>query len=68
MWSETIPATLKAGEYLVRHEIIALHSENKPQFYPECVHVTVSGNGTKLPGEEYLAKIPGVYSMDGELS
>jgi hypothetical protein len=28
LWSETVPVGLKAGRYLVRHEIISLHSAN----------------------------------------
>jgi hypothetical protein len=67
LWSETVPKGLKAGRYLVRHEIIALHSANKPQFYPECAHLEVSGGGEEVPREEYLANIPGVWSMDREL-
>lgn len=64
LWSENVPKSLKPGEYLVRHEIISLHSAHKPQWYPECAHLVVKGNGTAFPGKEYMAKIPGVYSMD----
>ncbi|KAF2713703.1 lytic polysaccharide monooxygenase [Pleomassaria siparia CBS 279.74] len=64
LWTENVPASLKAGNYLIRHEIISLHSANKPQWYPECAHLEVKGSGTKSPGKEYLAKIPGVYSMN----
>ena len=67
LWTETIPRDLKQGEYLIRHEIIALHIANRPQFYPECAHLSVMGEGSKMPGEEYLVKIPGVYTMDREL-
>jgi len=63
-WTETVPATLKPGNYLMRHEIIALHSANKPQFYPECVQLKVMGDGTEIPSEEYYANLPGVWSMD----
>lgn len=70
LWSETIPRTLKPGKYLVRHEIISLHSANKPQFYPECAHLDVKGSAdgeeVRVPGKEYLVKIPGVWSMDRE--
>jgi hypothetical protein len=31
LWTGTIPATLKPGNYLIRQEIIALHIVNKPQ-------------------------------------
>lgn len=36
--STTIPRNLKAGNYVIRHEIIALHSagnDNGAQFYPQ---------------------------------
>jgi hypothetical protein len=32
-WESTIPASLKAGNYLIRHELLALHQANTPQFY-----------------------------------
>ncbi|KAF2681086.1 lytic polysaccharide monooxygenase [Lentithecium fluviatile CBS 122367] len=64
LWSETVPKGLKQGRYLVRHEIISLHSANKPQFYPECANLEVLGEGDKYPDEKYLVKIPGVWSMD----
>ncbi|PSN67305.1 glycoside hydrolase family 61 protein-like protein [Corynespora cassiicola Philippines] len=63
LWSERIPRALRPGKYLVRHEIISLHSANKPQFYPECAHLEVSGDGEAFPGEEWLVKIPGVWNM-----
>jgi hypothetical protein len=66
-WNATIPASLKPGGYLIRHEIIALHVPYEPEFYPECAHLHVTGNGTALPGEEYLASIPGVYTDDSEV-
>jgi hypothetical protein len=64
LWSERIPEGLRPGKYIIRHEIISLHSANKPQFYPECAHLDVSGGGDEVPGKEYLVKIPGVWSMD----
>jgi hypothetical protein len=65
-WTVTIPKSLKPGAYLIRHEIIALHIENKPQWYPECAHLVVSGEGTAEPGDEYLVSIPGVYKINGK--
>ncbi|KAF1936407.1 glycoside hydrolase family 61 protein-like protein [Clathrospora elynae] len=66
LWSETVPGALRKGRNFVRHEIISLHSANKPQFYPECAHLDVSGDGEGFPTEEYLVRIPGVWSMDRE--
>ena len=38
-WTVTVPSTIAAGKYVLRHEIIALHSagqENGAQNYPKC--------------------------------
>ena len=51
-WEITIPSDLKAGNYVLRHEIIALHSaysEDGAQNYPQCVNIQVTGSGTSLP-------------------
>lgn len=50
--STTIPRNLKAGNYVIRHEIIALHgagSDNGAQNYPQCLTLRVSGSGTVAP-------------------
>ena len=37
----------------------------EPQFYPECAHLEVSNDDKGvIPSKEYMAKIPGVWSMD----
>jgi hypothetical protein len=59
--STVIPAELESGEYLIRHEIIALHSAGQPQFYPACAQVKVTGGGNRQPAAADLVKIPGVY-------
>lgn len=63
-WNSTIPATLAPGNYLIRHELLALHQANTPQFYPECAQVVVSGSGSAQPGSSYLAAIPAYASAD----
>ncbi|MCJ1448617.1 MAG: hypothetical protein MMC23_009134 [Stictis urceolatum] len=48
----TIPKNLKAGNYVIRHEIIALHgaeSDNGAQNYPQCINLKVGGSGTMSP-------------------
>ncbi|KAH7063630.1 glycoside hydrolase [Macrophomina phaseolina] len=49
----TIPSALAPGNYVMRHEIIALHAGgevNGPQNYPQCYNVKVTGSGSeKLP-------------------
>lgn len=51
-WDTVVPANLKAGSYVFRHEIIALHgagSENGAQNYPQCFNIDIDGSGTELP-------------------
>ncbi|KAI0430094.1 glycoside hydrolase family 61 protein [Xylaria sp. FL1042] len=64
LWPATIPATLKPGLYIVRHEILSIHVAKKPQFYPECAHLNISGTGSAFPSEKYLARFPGAYTDD----
>ncbi|KAL1962281.1 hypothetical protein VTN77DRAFT_9871 [Rasamsonia byssochlamydoides] len=51
-WLVEIPPTLAPGNYVLRHEIIALHSagsENGAQNYPQCFNLQVTGTGTESP-------------------
>jgi len=51
-WLVQIPASLKAGNYVLRHEIIALHGGPNPngaQSYPQCFNLRVTGSGTLSP-------------------
>ncbi|KAI2605120.1 glycoside hydrolase family 61 protein [Hypoxylon fragiforme] len=57
-WSSRIPESLKPGNYLIRHELLALHQANTPQFYPECAQITVTGSGTATPPVDLLTSIP----------
>ncbi|KAF8195082.1 glycosyl hydrolase family 61-domain-containing protein [Pholiota molesta] len=60
-----IPSTLAPGNYLIRHEIIALHladqGPGKAEFYPSCSQLRVGGNQTGVPKESDLVSIPGEY-------
>ena len=47
-WTVTIPSTIAEGSYVLRHEIIALHSArtvNGAQNYPHCINLQVTGSG-----------------------
>ncbi|KAL2147453.1 hypothetical protein VTI28DRAFT_9353 [Corynascus sepedonium] len=51
-WMVQIPANLAPGNYVLRHEIIALHSAgqaNGAQNYPQCFNLQVTGSGTDKP-------------------
>ncbi|KAI0751843.1 glycoside hydrolase family 61 protein [Daedaleopsis nitida] len=60
--SFTIPSCIESGQYLLRHEIIALHAaSNYPgaQFYMECAQINVTGgSGSKTPA---TVSFPGAY-------
>ena len=61
----TIPANLAPGNYLIRHEIIALHLAtmfNGAEFYPGCAQVKVGGSQTGVPKDSDLVTFPGAYS------
>ncbi|KAK6064384.1 glycoside hydrolase family 61 protein [Seiridium cupressi] len=58
-WTSTIPQGLASGNYLIRHELIALHQANAPQWYAECAQITVAGSGTAQPSASQEAAIPG---------
>ncbi|KAJ5091694.1 hypothetical protein NUU61_006564 [Penicillium alfredii] len=51
-YTVTIPSSIAAGNYVLRHEIIALHSagdQNGAQNYPQCLNLKVTGGGSDAP-------------------
>jgi cellulase len=67
-WTVTIPSSVAPGQYVLRHEIIALHSANNAngaQFYPQCINIEVTSGGSTRPSGSpatsfYRASDPGV--------
>ena len=60
----TIPSTIAPGNYLLRHEIIALHlatSMGGAEFYPGCIQLSVGGSQTGKATSGELVSIPGAY-------
>lgn len=52
-WDVRIPASLAPGDYILRHENLALHEGEylgRAQFYPVCIQLTVTGSGKMTPG------------------
>ncbi|KAL6703820.1 hypothetical protein ACN47E_009039 [Coniothyrium glycines] len=51
-WRVKLPEVLAAGNYVLRHEIIALHVADKPngaQAYPQCINLRVAkGTSTQV--------------------
>jgi len=61
-WTSNIPAGLASGQYLVRYEIVALHSVGEPQYYPGCVQVNVKNGGADQPSATDITSFPGMYN------
>ncbi|KAK2007995.1 family 61 glycosyl hydrolase [Colletotrichum eremochloae] len=67
-WTLTIPASLAAGRYVLRHETIALHDaghEGGAQNYPQCINLNIQGGGSEKPSgvkatQLYKASDPGI--------
>lgn len=67
-WSVTIPPSIAPGNYVLRHEIIALHAShevNGAQNYPQCVNLEITSDGTDVPAgvlgtELYKPDQPGI--------
>ncbi|RDX45723.1 glycoside hydrolase [Lentinus brumalis] len=58
----TLPSNIKAGEYLIRHELIALHTAatvGGAEFYPACAQLSVGGSGSGTPDQ--TVSFPGAY-------
>ncbi|EGX50455.1 hypothetical protein AOL_s00076g5 [Orbilia oligospora ATCC 24927] len=57
-----IPSGIPSGDYLVRAEVIALHSApSEPQPYVTCYQITVTGGSGSLPSSGGV-RFPGAYS------
>ena len=59
----TMPSCVAPGDYLMRVELIALHSAyaaGQAQFYMECAQINLTGGGSGTPGP--TVKIPGYLS------
>ncbi|KAK4113186.1 lytic polysaccharide monooxygenase [Canariomyces notabilis] len=69
-WTFQVPKDLKSGMYVLRHEIIALHSAwdvEGVQAYPQCINLNVTdGGSTEITGGEsattfYTQGEPGLH-------
>ncbi|KAI4185993.1 MAG: hypothetical protein L6R41_003764, partial [Letrouitia leprolyta] len=64
-WTVKIPECVKPGNYVLRHEIIALHGafqKDKAQNYPQCLNLKVESGG----GMEGLEGGVGAVGMYGD--
>lgn len=71
-WTVQIPSYVAPGNYILRHEIIALMGAkdlNHAQHYPQCINIKVTGNGNDplasgvRAKDFYNAADPGIQVM-----
>ncbi|PFH48348.1 lytic polysaccharide monooxygenase [Amanita thiersii Skay4041] len=65
--SVKLPSTLSPGNYLARHEVIALQgavSKGGAEFYTACAQIKVGGSGTGKAQQSELVTFPGAYNED----
>lgn len=65
IYTVNVPKAIEDGEYIMRHELIALHLADKKggaEFYSSCFNLKVSGGTGTNP--EATAKFPGTYSAN----
>ncbi len=58
----SLPSNIAPGEYLIRHEILALHNAQSiggAEFYPSCGQLRIRGSQTGVPIS--TVSFPGVY-------
>jgi hypothetical protein len=61
----TIPSTLESGQYMIRHEIIALHlatTVGGAEFYPSCTQLNIGGSQVGVATASEEVTFPGGYS------
>jgi cellulase len=61
----TMPSCIAPGQYLMRVELLALHSATAAggaQFYQSCAQIKVTGSGSFSPATSSEISLPGGYS------
>ncbi|OGM48742.1 endoglucanase-4 [Aspergillus bombycis] len=64
-WLVEIPKSIAPGYYVLRHELIALHSagtEGGAQNYPSCFNLKVNGDGADKPAGVLPSSWPSLYT------
>jgi len=57
-----IPSTLPDGDYLIRHELLAMHTVGMPQVYPVCAQFAITGGSGSLPSD--TVTFPASYDIN----
>ncbi|ODN76865.1 hypothetical protein, variant 2 [Cryptococcus amylolentus CBS 6039] len=66
IWTFTLPTNLAAGQYLLRHELLAMHSTGAPQFYPVAIEMQLESSGSTTPSP--TGTFPDMYDSDDDMA
>ncbi|TCD67718.1 Fungalysin/Thermolysin Extracellular metalloproteinase 5 [Steccherinum ochraceum] len=68
--SVTLPTNIKPGQYLIRHEIIALHNVvddgTGAEFFPSCTQLRIGGSAQGGPSSVDEVMFPGGYNASNK--
>lgn len=68
-WTVTIPSSIESGDYVLRHEIVALRKANVTdgaECYPQCLNLKIKNGGSDNPSgvkgtDLYKSNDPGMF-------
>ncbi|WWC71796.1 uncharacterized protein I206_105755 [Kwoniella pini CBS 10737] len=63
-WTFKIPTDLASGPYLVRHDILAMHTTGGPQVYPVCFQANLISSGSVVP--TVTTTFPAAYNINDD--
>ncbi|ODN97312.1 hypothetical protein L198_03875 [Cryptococcus wingfieldii CBS 7118] len=71
IWTFTLPTNLAAGQYLLRHELLAMHTTGAvshflPQFYPVAIEMQLESSGSTTPSP--TGTFPDMYNSDDDMA
>ncbi|TYJ59091.1 hypothetical protein B9479_000080 [Cryptococcus floricola] len=66
IWTFTLPTNLAAGQYLLRHELLAMHTTGAPQFYPVAIEMQLESSGSTTPSP--TGTFPDMYTSDDDMA
>ncbi|WVQ74453.1 hypothetical protein IAR50_004054 [Cryptococcus sp. DSM 104548] len=66
IWTFSLPTNLAAGQYLLRHELLAMHTTGAPQFYPVAIEMQLDSSGSTTPSP--TGTFPDMYTSSDDMA
>ncbi|WVQ72147.1 hypothetical protein IAR50_001692 [Cryptococcus sp. DSM 104548] len=65
-WTFTLPTNLAGGQYLLRHELLAMHITGAPQIYPVAIKMQLTSSGSVTPSP--TGTFPNMYTSSDDMA